>query len=128
MTIAAARKPQAAPAAPLFTGQSTSQPAAHHASPDDLVDDLLGIVAGLLPEAFTETLRAKADAIARERWGGDRPYIARRSGEGRSERNASVRRDHRHGASVPLLQRRYGLSRRQIHRLLSLSAEDTGTP
>lgn len=119
MSIKPAKPPTAAaqPKA-VFAGQS------YQGQPDDVIDDLLGIVAGLLPGVFTPELRAKADSIGRERWGGDKPYISRRAGEGRSERNANIRRDHRRGASIPLLERRYSLSRRHLHRLLSLDGDE----
>lgn len=109
MTITAARKPAAA-ADSLFTGQSTTGPGQH---PDDFVCDVLAIVAALLPGLQPEQLH-KADAAVRERWGGDRPYIAKRIGQGRSDRNAAIRRDYLHGESFDLLERRYGLCKRRL--------------
>lgn len=114
MTIAAARKPrtEAASATSLFTGQSTTSPgAAEHA--DDFVCDVLALLASLLPGLQPEQI-AQADSALRERWGGDRPYIARRLGQGRSDRNTAIRRDYLRGESFELLERRYGLSKRQL--------------
>lgn len=106
--------PRRQPAAPLFAGQSTS-----HAAPlqDDFVCDLQDLMRAHVQGITDETLRALGGAI-RERWGGDKPYIARRPGEGRSERNAAIQRDFRRGDTVPLLMRRYQLSRVTVWRIL----------
>ena len=61
----------------------------------------------------------QAERQIRERWGGDRPYVAIRPGSGRSERNDRIRRDHGAGERIPLLERRYGLTRSQLHRILA---------
>lgn len=116
MTITAARKPRTTPPGQLFAGQSTDHPAT---TGDDIIDDILAEVAARLP-AFTPTLRATVDAAVRDRWGGDKPYIAKRQGDGRSERNSAIRRDHRRGVSVAVLQRRYGLSRITLWRILGV--------
>lgn len=111
------RKPASKPAAaPMFHGQSTSQ------SPvvdDDFVCDVLALLRQLA-NGITAEQAAALDAAVRERWGGDRPYIAKRPGEGRSDRNAAIRRDYQRGESIPLLMRRYQLSRVTIWRVLEL--------
>lgn len=122
MTIVTTRKPAtpAQAAAPLFHGQSTA-----HAAPaidDDFVCDVLALVR-LLAAGVTAEQLAAIDAAARERWGGDRPYIAKRQGEGRSDRNAAIRRDFQRGESIPLLMRRYNLSRVTIWRVLELDGK-----
>jgi hypothetical protein len=115
MSISTTRKPtaKAQPAAPLFHGQS------YHADPDDFVCDVVVMVRQHLP-AMPDEAAAAVDAALRERWGGDRPYIAKRHGEGRSDRNAAIRRDFQRGESVALLSRRYSLSRMSIYRVLGL--------
>lgn len=119
MTITAARKPttrSAQAAAPLFHGQSTAhQPAVD----DDFVCDVLALVQQIAGNVTPDQV-AQVDAALRERWGGDRPYIAKRQGEGRSDRNAAIRRDFQRGESVALLVRRYNLSRVTIWRVLGM--------
>lgn len=112
MTITAARTPRTEPAS-LFTGQSTTGPGVAEQHPDDFVCDVLAIVAALVPGLLPEQV-SQADAAVRERWGGDRPYIAKRIGQGRSDRNAAIRRDYLHGESFDLLERRYGLCKRRL--------------
>lgn len=105
----------------LFVGQSTASSTHSGTAPaecvDDFVSDVLAIVGELVPGARADVLR-RADAQIRERWGGDRPYIARRVGEGRSERNAAIRREFQRGDSLALLERRHGLCRRQLLRIV----------
>ena len=99
----------------VFAGQSYD----NEAQSDDFVCDVLRLLRQLLPK-ITDELAAQADAALRERWGGDRPYIARRSGEGRSDRNDRIRRDYLAGERFELLERRYGLSQRQLIRVVKL--------
>jgi len=124
MTTTAATKPatpRARAASPgLFVGQSTTGAGLPEPDyPDDFVCDVVRIVADVVAGLSEEQKRAVNEAV-RERWGGDRPYIARRLGEGRSERNAAIRRDHQRGESIALLCRRYDLCRRQVLRVLGL--------
>jgi Mor family transcriptional regulator len=85
---------------------------------EDIVADILRRVVALTP-GFTAALAAQVDRQVREHWGGDRPYIARRAGEGTSARNAAIRRDHRNGEHIGLLCRRYRLTRQRIHQILA---------
>lgn len=119
MTITATRKTTTRTAAPLFHGQSTAQPPAMD---DDFVCDVLALVQQIAGNVTPDQV-AQVDAAVRERWGGDRPYIAKRQGEGRSDRNAAIRRDFQRGESIPLLMRRYELCRRQILRVLKLDQD-----
>ena len=126
MTITAARKPttrSAQAAAPLFHGQSTSNNAA--TNQDDFVSWFVAAAQEECPE-MTDEQAARLASRACETWGGDRPYIAKRQGEGRSDRNAAIRRDFQRGESVAFLSRRYGLSRMQIYRLLGMEAPTNG--
>lgn len=111
------KKPRTETPAPLFVGQSTA-----HAE-DDFVCDVLAVLRQLAG-GVTEQQVAQIDATLRERWGGDRPYIAKRRGEGRSDRNAAIRRDHQRGESIPFLMRRYQLSRVTIWRILGMGPVD----
>lgn len=86
------------------------------AVPDDFVSDVLAVVASVAPLAPEQV--AAAEAEVRARWGGDRPYIARRVGEGRSERNDQIRRDYLRGERLALLERRYGVSQRHLMRII----------
>lgn len=130
MTITAARAPRKSDpntdaSAPLFVGQSTTGPglpAAPHHLVDDFVIDVQTTIRRIASNIQDDTINAIGAAI-RERWGGDRPYIAKRPGEGRSERNAAIRREFRRGDSIPLLSRRHNLGRRQILRIVGLPDE-----
>ena len=84
---------------------------------NDIVADMLAVVLELWPELPADKLQ-QAERQIRERWGGDRPYIAIRQGDGRSARNEAIRRDHRNGERIPLLMRRYDLSRSRINEIL----------
>lgn len=121
---AQAKAPRATSAAAttraLFTGQSTTGPGLAMPQPhadDDFVDDVLALVARLVPGMTPEHAAQAAQAV-RERWGGDRPFIARRAGEGRSGRNEQIRRDYLRGERLALLERRYGLSQRHLIRIV----------
>ena len=87
-------------------------------SDNDIVSDILKRVVALAP-SFSAELAVRIDREVREHWGGDRPYIARRAGEGTSARNDAIRRDHQAGERMGLLCRRYGLSRQRIHQILA---------
>ncbi len=106
--------------APLFTGQSTTGPGvpAH----DDFVADVVRIIGIVTPSVSADHLRA-IEAKIRADWGGDRPYIGRRVGDVRNERNEQIRRDIRHGASISLVCRRYDVSRSTVYRALGIEGE-----
>jgi Mor family transcriptional regulator len=90
---------------------------------DDIVADILQRVVALTP-GFTAALAVQIDRQVREHWGGDRPYIARRAGEGTSQRNAAIRREHRAGTHVGALSRKYRLSRQRIHQIVTEANPD----
>lgn len=98
----------------LFVGQSTE-----HAAPssEDFVDDVLALVASMVPNLTPACCAAVGQAV-RERWGGDRPYIARRAGDGRSGRNEAIRRDYLKGERLALLERRYSLTQRRLLQII----------
>lgn len=109
-------RPPAAPSEPL------PPPAMpwDDAGDDDIVADILKRVLALAPQLSAALLQplAQIDREVRETWGGDRPYIARRAGQGSSARNDAIRRDHRAGERTGLLCRRYHLTPRQIQRIV----------
>ena len=51
-------------------------------------------------------------------WGGDRPFIAKRAGEGHSQRNSRIMRDYLTGERLALLERRYQLTQRRILQII----------
>jgi len=55
--------------------------------------------------------------IARD-YGGDRPYIGRRSGPPMEQRDAAIRRARAAGESVPAIARRLKLSRVRVWQIL----------
>jgi Mor family transcriptional regulator len=111
MSITATKK-KASPGQ-LFVGQSTDD--LEHT--DDFVDDVLRVVACHVP-GMTQGQAMAAAAAVRDRWGGDRPYIARRAGEGYSARNEKIRQDYLRGERLELLERRYHLSKRHLIRIV----------
>jgi len=55
---------------------------------------------------------------ARRIFGGDRIYIGVRPGGVSSQRNAAIKRDYLAGEHIPLLERRYKLSRSRIWEII----------
>jgi Mor family transcriptional regulator len=106
-------------------------PAAFAPAPDDLIDDVLEAVLKMAPNYCAELsgqreqLAAMAQAISDQKhreYAGDRVYIpcttekARRE---RSARNRAIVRDHQAGERMALLERRYGLSRMAIWKIIN---------
>lgn len=90
-----------------------NQAPAYTPNDGDIIDDILRMVIAMAP-GFSAALAAQIDKQAREQWGGDRPYIKLR-GSDEKARNEAIKRDYwTHGAHIPLLERRYGLSARRI--------------
>ncbi len=101
------------------------------AAPDDLIDDVLDAVLQLAP-AFCAALAEHRDQLAamakkisdqkHREYAGDRVYIpsttetARRE---RSSRNAAILRDHQNGERMALLERRYGLGRTALWKIIN---------
>lgn len=113
--------PKAAPPAQAAPPHAPAMP--WDSASDDIVADILQRVVAITP-GFTAALAAQVDRDVRDLWGGDRPYIARRAGEGTSARNAAIRRDFQAGERIGLLVRKYGLSRQRIHQILALPEEN----
>ena len=85
---------------------------------NDIISDVLSLVISMAP-GFSAALAAQVDRETRERWGGDRPYISKRAGEGNSTRNAEIKRDYwQRGEHIPLLERRYGLGKTRLWEII----------
>lgn len=83
----------------------------------DIIDDVVERLVGALP-ATTRDAIARVAKEVREAWGGDRVFVSKRPGEGRSERNQSILRDYQRGERLGLLARRYGLTERRILQII----------
>lgn len=138
--IADVRKMVATPPPSLFVGQSTTssthsgtdasgRPAPHSAdhskaalgqmNGENPVEDALSALLHLKSIGLDDAAAKRAVMVAHARfWGGERWYFERRAGEGRPERNAAIRRDYQRGESLAFLERRYGLCRRQLLRIV----------
>lgn len=86
---------------------------------EDLVEYTIACALALSPPELRAKIREHiahhTSAQVRRVFGGDRIYISRRAGEGRSDRNAAIKRDYwQNGERIPLLERRYSLSARQL--------------
>ena len=96
----------------------------------DIITDALKTVKAIVDKnngVVDENSLAEADKIIRAKWWGDRPYIAKNAGEGSSERNNAIYRDYTiKGERICLLASRYGISRRQVERIIdSFKQKDT---
>ena len=87
---------------------------------DDVVEYTLRCVLALAPQ-LTQAVVDEADRHARSLFGSTKPYVARRQGDGRSERNDDIRRDYRNGERLPYLVRKYRLTERRICQILAES-------
>lgn len=62
-------------------------------------------------------LAASIDATAKD-YAGDRVYIGKGGDAAQRQRNHAILRDHRNGERVPLLMRRYGISKRRLYEII----------
>jgi Mor family transcriptional regulator len=85
---------------------------------DDVVEYTLRVVLALAP-GLSQAITRTAEAQVRSTFGGARVYVGRRSGEGTAARNEAIRRDYRNGERLELLERRYGIGRTQIWRIVN---------
>jgi Mor family transcriptional regulator len=101
------------------------------AAPDDLIDDVLEAVLQMAP-AFCAALAEHRDQLAamarkiseqkHHEYAGEQCYIAKTpeaSRRERSSRNAAILRDHHAGERMMLLERRYGLSKQAIWKIIN---------
>ena len=85
---------------------------------DDVVEYTLRCVLAMSP-SISEAVAQAADRYVREVFGGARVYVGKRAGDGTATRNAAIRRDYRAGERLELLERRYGLGRVQLWRIIN---------
>lgn len=111
-------KTQAAPKTPSAT---LPNPVVLQSVPvsEDVIEYTIACALALSPPEMRAEIRAHialhASQQVRRVFGGDRMYISQRAGEGKSTRNAAIKRDYwQRGEHIPLLERRYGLSVRQL--------------
>jgi Mor family transcriptional regulator len=84
---------------------------------NDIIEDIFAAVIAMAPQFQAELEKIKH--AKREMWAGDRPYIAHRAGDGTSSRNLAIKRDYwQHGERIPLLERRYGLSKARLWQII----------
>lgn len=89
---------------------------------DDVVEYTLRCVLAMAPgltAAIQAHIKASTSQHVREVFGGERVYITRKPGEGRSARNAQIRRDYKAGERIPLLERRYTLSAARLWQIIN---------
>lgn len=90
----------------------------------DIVIDIIQRVQVILqappatPEATEQTLLDLEKAL-RSSWGGDRPYIAHRRGDGHSERNSRIWRAYQQGQHISYLARKENLTPRRVEQIVS---------
>ena len=89
---------------------------------EDVIEYTIACALALSPPELRAELRTHiaqhASQQVRTVFGGDRMYISRRAGEGKSSRNEAIKRDYLGGAHIPYLERHYGLCARQIWRAI----------
>lgn len=99
-------------------------------SENDIVQDILARVAEAAAKQggkpLDEAALKKIDSDVRQQWGGDRPYIGIKMGEGHSERNSRIYRQHLAGERSEFLARRHSLSKSQVERIIGQAAKSNG--
>lgn len=92
---------------------------------ESIIDDVLAAMIDAAAPDVRPKLTAVAHRVSQQKhqeWLGERVYVSgarKAASEAISNRNAAIRRDHQRGERVPLLMRRYGLSRRRIEQILN---------
>ena len=94
-------------------------------SEESIIDDVLAAMIEAAGPEVRPKLAAVAHQVSQQKhheWLGERVYVSgarKAASQEISNRNAAIKRDHQRGERVPLLMRRYGLSRRRIEQILS---------
>lgn len=86
----------------------------------DFVSDLMAIAMAVCAQ-FTPDHAKELERRLIANWSGERPYIGKLGKDARrmtSLRNRSIIRDYKSGESLPLLARRYGLSKVRIWQII----------
>lgn len=94
----------------------------------DIITDTLKTVAELCEKnkgVFSESVSEQTEQTIRAKWWGDRPYIARRAGEGSSERNQAIMRDYQRGERICYLANKYKISTKQVTRIVKSAKNGT---
>jgi len=90
---------------------------------EDVVEYTIACALALSPPEVRTKIRQHiaqhASAQARRIFGGDRVYISRQEGQGRSIRNETIRRQFQKGEHIAYLSRHHNLSERQIWRVIT---------
>ena len=96
-------------------------------SENDIVQDILARVAEAAAKQpdkpLSDDVLKKIEQDVRHQWGGDRPYIGIRSGEGHSERNSRIYRQYLQGERLEFLARRHSISYSQTKRIIQTQRE-----
>jgi len=89
----------------------------------DIVIDMVQRAEALLADPPAQGDRAQAlhelEKALRDAWGGDRPYIAHRRGDGHSDRNSRIYRAWLSGNHPGLLARRENLTPRRVLQIIN---------
>jgi Mor family transcriptional regulator len=97
--------------------QSTPAPNDADVFENDIIEDIFAAVIAMAPQFKAELNKIKH--AKREQWAGDRPYIAHRAGDSNSPRNIAIKKDYWQGGErIPLLERRYGLSKARLWQII----------
>lgn len=87
---------------------------------EDIIDDVLRRVIEMAPQ-FSAAMAKQIAREVRQDWAGEAArvcYIAKRNDELLSARNAAIRRDYLAGERLGLLERRYGIGKRWILKII----------
>lgn len=99
-------------------------------SENDIVNDILARVAEAAAKQpgkpLDEGALKKIELDVRQQWGGDRPYIGLKTGDGHSDRNSRIYRQHLAGERTDFLARRHSLSKSQVERIIGQAAKSNG--
>ena len=108
--------------APHLTPAQASRALAAVPVTEDVIEYTIACALALSPPDMRAELRAHialhTSQQARRIFGGDRMYISRKVGEGHSARNAQIKRDYLAGEHIPLLERRYTLSKSRLWEII----------
>ena len=93
------------------------------AAQQDIIIDIMQRVRAMLAQppatqADADRALAQLEKDVRATWGGDRPYIAHRSGDGHSERNSRIWRAWQQGQHISYMARKEGISPRRVEQIV----------
>lgn len=86
----------------------------------DMVQRCAAILANPPLDAASQTKALQdLEKGLRADWGGDRPYIAHRRGDGHSERNSRIMRAHQQGKHIAWMAKKENLSERRVTQIIA---------